>query len=72
MLNTLLIRLFVYRLQVLLSPTNDFCMKFKKIITDFLWDAKKAVIAYHKLLASYEQGGLQLTDLYLKDLKQNG
>ena len=65
--NTLVISLFIYRLQVLSSPSQDILKRYKDIITEFLWEHKRPKIAYNRLITSYEQGGLQLQDLKLKD-----
>ena len=65
--NTLLIPTLVYRLQVLPSPSKDILLKFKKIIQNFLWEGKRPKIAYSRLIRSYENGGLNLQDIELKD-----
>ena len=66
--NTLVASLFSYRLQVLPSPSDQFMKEYQKIVTKFLWDGKRPKIAYKKLTLSYEQGGLKLSDLKLRDL----
>ena len=67
-INSLIVPLFVYRLQVLLSPTDTIYHSFKKLITDFLWDnKKKSNVLYNRLIAPYEMSGLKMQDLRLKD-----
>ena len=66
-INTLIIPLFVYRLQVLPSPDSGTLKEFKAMILQFLWEGKKSKIAYEKLIMSYKRGRLQLVDLELKD-----
>ena len=65
--NTLIIPTLTYRLQVLKSPTKEILVKYRKTVQEFLWQGKRAKIAYNKLCQSYEQGGLKLIDLELKN-----
>lgn len=65
--NTLCNSQFVYRLQCLPSPPRDLMSKYNQIVRNFIWDGKKAKIAYKRLIASKEAGGLQLRDLHLID-----
>ena len=65
--NTLLIPTFVYRLQVLQSPSKEIYKEFKRIVRQFLWDNKGAKISYDRLILSYKSGGLKLMDLEMKD-----
>lgn len=51
---------FVYKLQVLPSPTEKQIMNYKKMVVNFIWDGKKSKIAYNRLIASNINGGLQL------------
>ena len=65
--NTLILPLFVYRLQVLDSPSSEIIKKLKAVIMLFLWDGKNAKIAYNRLISSFENGGLRLQDVKIKD-----
>ena len=49
------------------TPEPDFFVRFKKCILAFLWENKKAKIAYNRLIKSYEAGGLKLVDLETKN-----
>ena len=51
---------------VLPSPNEKFCKKAKTILTNILWEGRKAKVKYEQL--SYQNGGLKLIDLYYKDL----
>ena len=65
--NTLIIPIWLYRLQVLRTPSTDIFNKFKKVLLSFIWEEKRPKIAYQRLIRDYEQGGLKLADLQLKD-----
>lgn len=67
-INTLCNSQFIYRLQCLPSPSKKLFKKLKKIIKGFIWDNKKAKIAYDRLVLPYKDGGLQLKDLELTDI----
>ena len=49
-------------------PTKVQFKEFKAEVTSFLWDGKRAKIAYEKLIKPYHKGGLKLVDLELKDI----
>ena len=53
-----------------MSPITQqtFLDRLRKLITDYLWDDKQKLVAYNKLKGNYDQGGLKLVDLRLKDL----
>ena len=65
-INSLLASQTVYKFMVLNLPTDNVIKKMKQIITTFLWDGKKAKIAYDTLIKSKSQGGLALVDLKCK------
>ena len=65
--NTLIVPLFVYRLQVLPNLTENMLKEYQRCIVSFLWDEKKAKIAYDVLCKPYQAGGLNLVDLKIKD-----
>ena len=67
-INTLIVPLFTYRMQVLESPNPAIIKKYHKIIIKFLWQGKRAKIAYKKLIQCYENQGLKLVDLSIKDV----
>ena len=73
--NTLIIPILLYRLQVLPSPSKVFFAKLRQTISYFLWEGKKPKMSYKKLIQSYEKGGLKLQDPELKNValkKLNG
>ena len=63
--NTLLLTQAIYKLQVLPIPKN-FAVKFRKCITQFLWDQKPARIKYDQLIQTKDNGGLGLQDIHAK------
>ena len=66
-INVLIIPLFIYRMQVLKTPDALFFKKFRQLVIEFLWESKKAQIAYEKLLLNFEKGGLKLQDIEYKN-----
>lgn len=44
------------------TPTRVI-VEYKKIITDFFWNNKRAKVAYNVLIQDIEEGGLKLPDL---------
>ena len=66
-INTLIMSQSVYKLLSLNSPDMKFIKKVRSLITTFLWNGKKAKIAYKKLTQPIEKGGLKLIDLERKD-----
>ena len=66
-INTLIASLFVYKMMVLPTIPKQTLKKINSAIRNFLWDNKKSKIAMCMLQASKKNGGLQLTDLLLKD-----
>ena len=65
--NTLVASQFLYLLQVLPTPPKDIFDKYDKIIRDFIWDHGKTKIAKERLIQDYQDCGLRLIDLTLKD-----
>ena len=66
-INTLVTSQFVYKLMSLPTPSEAFFKAYKKIVTDYLWDEEVHSIRYSKLIQNYNDGGLKLVDLELKD-----
>lgn len=66
--NTLINSQVTYKLQSLPTPSKQFFDKYKKLISQFIWDNKKANVSYVRLIASKPNGGLQLRDLVLTDM----
>lgn len=64
-INSIANSFFMYKLQVLMSPPAKDLVKYKRMITQFLWDNRRSKISYDRLIASFSQGGLQLRDLSL-------
>ena len=67
-INALIMSQTVYKLICLNTPDVNFMKKVKTLITNFLWENKKAKIAYKKLILPIADGGLKLVDLEKKDL----
>ena len=65
--NSLLIPQFIFRMSALPSPGKEAYDEFRKAITNFIWDGKRARIKYNRLVNTFEKGGIKLTDLKLKD-----
>ena len=63
LINVLIIPLFTYRLAVSRLLTKAQIVEYKKLIRKFLWTEGKPQIAYKKLVAEYQYGGLKLIDL---------
>ena len=65
--NTLVASLFVYKMMVLPAIPESIVKNINNIIREFLWNKKKAKIAYNILQNSKEEGGLELVNLKNKD-----
>ena len=66
--NTLVASLFVYKMMVLERIPQVVIKKVDNLIRDFLWNGKKAKIAYKILQNPKNQGGLNLCNLEKKDI----
>ena len=67
-MNTLIASLFVYKMLVLLSMPAKLIQRLDQLIKTFLWNGKKAKIAYGALQLQNEHGGLKLCNLKWKDI----
>ena len=67
-INSLVSSMFVYKFMALPTPDKRFFTEYKHIISEFLWDGKRAKIRYERLVQPYEKMGLKLVDLECKDL----
>ena len=67
-INSLLSSLFVYRMQLLHTISEDKFIEFDKIVEDFMWVGKKPKIPLWILQQPKDQGGLGLTNLRIKHL----
>ena len=65
--NTLVISLFIYALQVLDGPNPTIVKEFNQLIESFLWKGKKAKISREVLEAKKSEGGLALVNFELKN-----
>ena len=65
--NTLVASLLVYKMMVLPTIPKNIVKSLDNVIREFLWNKKKAKIAYKILQNRKEQGGLGLVDLTIKD-----
>ena len=66
--NSLLISQTIYKIMILNTPNDNIKRKIKDIITNFIWNGKKAKIAYDTLIKEYQAGGLKLVDFNSKDV----
>ena len=60
--NSLVSSLFIYKLQVLPMPV-ELNMKFRQIITDFIWNGRKPKIRLNTLVLDHKDGGRRVTDM---------
>lgn len=65
--NSLITSLAVYKMMALPSPEVDFFQEAKAAILNFIWEGKPAKIKYQKLIQNYENTGLKLCDLRIKN-----
>ena len=61
--NTLLYSQFLHKLQALPNPDDDVYKKFNEIVTNFIWEGKRAKISITRLQQTYENAGLKLINL---------
>lgn len=66
--NALLVSQLVYKMMMICDVNEDRYQQLKSIIVKFLWDDKRPKIAYSKLILTYEDGGLKLHDIKIKDI----
>ena len=66
LINTLVGSLFVYVMQVSEEPDTEFFVKFDRIITEFIWEGKRAKVPIELLQAPKRWGGLNLINLRRK------
>ena len=66
--NTLVASLFVYKMMVLPMIPKTIISRVDNLIREFLWDGKKAKIAYKILQNSKRDGGLNLVNLKNKEI----
>ena len=67
-INGLVASTAVYKFLCICLPSQDWLKKCKKLFTNFLWENKKAMIAYKNLIKDIPRGGLKLADLEGKEL----
>ena len=65
--NSLINSLFVYKMQVLPLLSNQTQQKIVKMISEFIWNARKPKIRYETLCLAYEEGGRKLSNIVLRD-----
>ena len=66
-INTVLTSKFIYRLSSLPTPNETEFLKIEKIFLDFLWGDIKTKIAKNFIMNDRENGGLKVTDIFLKE-----
>ena len=66
-INSLVQTLFVHKLLALPTPPDTFFQRYRQLIQNFLWKGKIPKIGYNKLVQNYDQLGLKLIDLELKN-----
>ena len=67
-INTLAVSSMVHILSILPILPDSFFTKVKKMFTEYIWQGKRAKIAYSKLILKIPDGGLKLVDPYAKQL----
>ena len=67
-INSLIASLFVYSMQVLDNPSQDFYFKFDNMIDNYLWTGKRAKIKTKMLQQNKQQGSLKLVKMEYKNL----
>ena len=67
-INSLILAQFVFRAQCIPSPPDKIVKQYRDLITNFIWDGKKARISFDKLVSDKTEGGVKLGDLKLRDL----
>ena len=65
--NSLIGSLFVYKMQVLPVASKQVHARINKLVTDFIWNARKPKIRTETLSLSKECGGRKLVDTYKRD-----
>ena len=66
--NTLIASLFVHKIMVLPMIPNKVIKNLDNLIREYIWNGKKAKIAYHILQNSKKEGGLNLFNLKKKEI----
>ena len=66
-INTLIGSLFVYKMTVLPTMSDELIKRFEKVFTSFLWSNKRPKISLKCLQCNTTVGGLGLVDLKCKD-----
>ena len=66
-INTLIASLFVYKMMVLPEIPKKVVDKMEQIMSDYLWDKKRAKISMRKLQTSKQIGGANLVNLKYRD-----
>ena len=59
--------MFIHKLTALPSPGSDFFKKYMLRLTKFIWGERIPQISYNKFVQDYENMGLELIDLNLKE-----
>ena len=65
--NTLIGSLFVYKMTVLRIMDTTIILKLNKLVTDFLWNSRRAKISLDILQNLKQNGGLGLVNFQIKD-----
>ena len=68
MVNSLIASLFVYKMMVLPLMPKDIVKNLENVIREFIWDGKKAKIAYAVLQNDKNSGGLGLVNFRSKEV----
>ena len=66
-INTLVTSLFVYKMQVLEDPSEEFYKEYDKMIANYLWNGKKAKIRTNVLQGLKTEGGVKLVNMRVKN-----
>ena len=65
-INSLVSSLFVHKMTVLPNLTPQHITKLNNLLTQFIWNKRKAKISLRNLQASKKDGGIGLTNLHIK------
>ena len=67
-INTLVSTIFIHKLLALPDPLEIFYKEYKQLVLDFIWDSKIPKIKYDRLIQRYENLGIKLIDMEIKNV----
>ncbi len=66
-IKTLLFSQLIYKMNVLPSLSDSCVKKLKDMFANFLWENKPAAVAHDVMISDYENGGIKMVDINLKE-----